>query len=75
MYISRKKTITVNYELKWAHISLFQEVTRGDKKFMLAILKNGQMIVLTYQEFVALKFEWMRDTGQLKGVKECVLQL
>jgi hypothetical protein len=75
MFIQRERVVTVNYELKWSHIGLFKEVTRGDKKFMLAILKNGQMIVLTYQEFVALKFEWMRDTGQLKGVKECVLQL
>ena len=75
MFIQREKVVTVNYELKWSQIGLFKEVTLGDKKFVLAILKNGQMIVLTHQEFVALKFEWMRDTGQLKGIKECVLQL
>lgn len=75
MYISRNQTITVNYEVKWQSIAYYKETMRGDKRFVIVLFKDNGMTVLTWEEFVALKFEWMRDTGQLKDARECVLQL
>lgn len=75
MFVSREKVITVDYEIKWKDISYFQKVTRGGNGFVLAVFKDNHMFALTIEEYVQLKYEWMRDTGRLKDVEECVLQL
>lgn len=76
MIISRYETVRTTRVLSWRDFSEYRICQKGDKKFVVAIFKDNpweDKIILTLDEFIELKREYMLDRAFRK--RECVLQL